>query len=120
MTATSLPRTLATTTVALMSTEPRVSLANAIGALRAELAKAMAAGVGEDLRFRIADIELELSAELGREGGGNLGTNLWFVKVGADAKLQSANTQRILLRLKVEDRAGADPRINDDVLGEPR
>lgn len=70
---------------------PRTSIADAVGALRKDLAEAVARGNGQDLRFKVegVDVELAVACEvsgnnkasfhvfgIGAELGGKLGTTL--------------------------------------------
>jgi len=45
-----------------------IPLASAIRALRTELQEAVRAGEGEDLRFALGPVELELQVQAGSEG----------------------------------------------------
>ncbi|MGH3701282.1 MAG: trypco2 family protein, partial [Pseudonocardiaceae bacterium] len=49
----------------------RVELAQVIGQLRQELSAAMREGEGEDLRFELGTVELELTVAVSREAGPN-------------------------------------------------
>jgi hypothetical protein len=76
--------------------EPVAGLADAIDALRAELAEALRRSVGDSIRFRLRPIELTIQAVVTRGGDGRVG---WGV-LGLGAKLESASTQ--LLKLELE------------------
>lgn len=77
----------------------RVELAQMIGQLRRELSAAMRDGEGEDLRFELGPVELELTVAVSREAGPNAKVRFWVVELGADAKVASQATQRITLTL---------------------
>ena len=77
----------------------RVELAQVIGQLRRELSAAMRAGEGEDLRFELGPVELELTVAVSKEAGPNAKVRFWVVELGADAKVASQTSQRITLTL---------------------
>ncbi|MGH3815899.1 MAG: trypco2 family protein [Pseudonocardiaceae bacterium] len=77
----------------------RVELAQVIGQLRQELTAAMREGAGEDLRFELGPVELELTIAVSREAGPNAKVRFWVVELGADGKMASQATQRITLTL---------------------
>jgi hypothetical protein len=86
-----------------------VELAAVIGQLREELTRAALAGEGEEFRFEVGPIELELTVAVAREAGPNAKVRFWVVELGADARLNSTNTQRIKLTLDLR-RAGEPDR----------
>ncbi|MGH3805877.1 MAG: trypco2 family protein [Pseudonocardiaceae bacterium] len=77
----------------------RVELAQVIGQLRQELSAAMREGEGEDLRFELGTVELELTVAVSREAGPNAKVRFWVIELGADATVSSQATQRITLTL---------------------
>ncbi len=76
-----------------------IELADLIRQLRAELVAAMAAGEGEQLRFALGPVDLELSVSVQREASGSGKLRFWVAEVGADASLSRTDTQLIRLRL---------------------
>jgi hypothetical protein len=90
----------------------RVKLAQVISQLRQELSAAMREGEGEaeELRFELGRVELELTVAVGKEAGPNAKVRFWVVELGAEGKVGSQATQRIMLTL--------DPRRRD-VRGKP-
>jgi hypothetical protein len=92
-----------------------IELGELIGELRRELQQAMAAGVGEPLRFELGPVELEATVVVERGGGGNLKVRFWVVEAGGDGKVNEATTQRI--KLVLQPRVGAtgdNPLISGD------
>jgi hypothetical protein len=73
-----------------------VGLAEAISALRAELLKALDAGDGVPLRFRLAPVELSLQVAVTKEGNGKIG---WHI-LEAGGSYTSVTTQTLRLRLE--------------------
>jgi len=77
----------------------RVELAQVIGQLRRELSAAIRDGEGEELRFELGPVELELTVAVSREAGPNAKVRFWVIELGADATVSSQATQRITLTL---------------------
>lgn len=75
---------------------PVVGLADAIDALREELADAMARGAGHPMRFHIKPIELTIQAVITKDAGGKIG---WGA-LGIGSSYQSASTQTLTLTLQ--------------------
>lgn len=76
-----------------------IRLASAIRALRSELQEAVRAGDGEELRFVLGPIELELQVEASSDVGGDAGIKFWLVSLGAKAgrSSQTSHTMRLSL-----------------------
>lgn len=77
----------------------RVELAQVIGRLRQELTAAMWEGEGEDLRFELGPVELELTVAVSKEAGPNAKVRFWVIELGAEGKVASEATQKITLTL---------------------
>ncbi len=77
----------------------RVELTQVIGQLRQELSAAMREGEGEDLRFELGPVQLELTVAVSREAGANAKVRFWVIELGADGKVASQATQKITLTL---------------------
>jgi hypothetical protein len=87
-------------------------LAQAIGALRRELAQAQQAGAGEDLRFRLGPVEMEFLVEVTKEGSGEAGVKFWVVSVGGKGSIAKGTTHRLTLTLQPYDSVtGADAEV---------
>ena len=82
-----------------MSAEPQIPLAKAIEALRRELAEAQREGEGQDLRFQVGPVELQLQLELSSEVGGEAGLAFWFVSIGGKGSRTSGTTHTVKLTL---------------------
>jgi hypothetical protein len=101
--------------------EPWVGLAEAIGAVRAELTAAMDAGAGERIRFTAEPIELELGVEVHTGGRAEGGVKIGVVSVGASGERSSTASHRLTVRLApVEVATGRSPLIGDDEDAAPR
>jgi hypothetical protein len=98
-----------------MVDEP-VGLAAAIRRLRTELSEARVEGEGEDLRFRLGQVELEFAIEVTREGSGEAGIKFWVVSLGGRAGVSDARTHRVTLSLVPQVRVG--DRWEDALVGQ--
>jgi hypothetical protein len=78
----------------------QISLADAIAELRAELSRARRAATGQDIRFSVEEIEVELSLEFGatRSAGGGFKV---FSFVDLSGKLGASNKAAHKLKLKL-------------------
>jgi hypothetical protein len=96
-------------------------LAQAIGALRRELAQAKLAAAGEDLRFRLGPVEMEFLVEVTKEGSGEAGVRFWVVNVGGKGGVAKGTTHRLTLTLQPYDSlTGADAEVGShEDAGEP-
>lgn len=87
-----------------------VALADVLANLRAELAEAMSAGEGEDLRFELGPVELELTIAVDKEAKPGAKVKFWVLELGAETKLGSTSTQRIKLTLDPRHSAAPEGR----------
>lgn len=83
----------------------RIGVAQAIEQLRRELGDAQDAGANQQLRFEIAEVEMELLVELREEGGPEAKVSFGVLSAGAGAKVGRAHTHRLKLKLNVRDEA---------------
>ncbi|KJE22973.1 hypothetical protein FF36_02747 [Frankia torreyi] len=94
---------------------PWVGLADAIGAVRAELIAAMVAGADAPIRFSVEPVELELGIEVRTGGKADGGVRIGVVSIGASGEKSSTSTHRLTVRLQPVDPAtGRSPLIADD------
>jgi hypothetical protein len=77
----------------------QIPLADAIRALRSELLKAVRAGQGEDIRFALGEVELEMQVEAAREATGEAGIKFWVVSIGGKGSRSSGTTHTVRLTL---------------------
>lgn len=80
-------------------TEP-VGLAEAIGTVRAELARAQAEGEASDWRFSVEQVSLEFSVQFHRAGEGGAGLRLGVVEARLGGSVSRDATHRIQVDLK--------------------
>ena len=94
---------------------PQIPLANAIRAIRAEVVDAVRASDGEELRFALGVVELELQVEAVSEAGGEAGVKFWVVSAGAKGNRKSGSTHTLRVSL-TPIRVGAHGDVTTDVL----
>jgi hypothetical protein len=76
-----------------------IELASVIQDLRSELERAIVAGEGEELRFELGPIELEVTVGVERSTDTSGTVHFWVVEFGTDRKKDTTDTQRIKLSL---------------------
>lgn len=74
-----------------------IELASVIRDLRDELETAVAVGGGEELRFELGPIELEVTVAVERSGGAGGKVRFWVVELGGELKTDATDTQWIKL-----------------------
>ncbi|MFF6786278.1 trypco2 family protein [Streptomyces sp. NPDC012510] len=77
-----------------------VGLAEAIGTVRAELARAQAEGAASDWRFSVEQVSLEFSVQFHRAGEGGAGLRLGVVEARLGGTVSHDSTHRIQVDLK--------------------
>lgn len=100
---------------------PKTSIADAIDALRKDLTEAVARGDGQDLRFKVDGVDVELTVAC--EVGGNNKASFHVLGIGAElgGKLGTTMTHKVKLSLKPADRDGVvrETLIHDTVSTRP-
>jgi hypothetical protein len=84
---------------ASIAAEIRIPLAEAVRALRRELVEAVRQAEGEEIKFALGPVELELQVEVSNETGGAAGIAFWLVTIGGKASRTAATTHTIRLNL---------------------
>ncbi|MCZ2526796.1 trypco2 family protein [Streptomyces sp. HB2AG] len=79
-------------------------LVDAVVSIRDDLMAAAERGAGEDLRFDVGDIELELSVEMRRDARARTGVKAWVVSGEAEAGAGRTRTHRVTVTLRPRDR----------------
>ncbi|MET7936285.1 MULTISPECIES: trypco2 family protein [unclassified Streptomyces] len=98
-----------------MSSESWSGLAEAVGAIRAELQQAMKDGKDEDLKFTAGPVEMEFAVEIKKNGEAR--TKVMVLPWTAEVRggLASTRTHRLKVTLQPVDLEGNDARISNTV-----
>ncbi|MBC7267999.1 MAG: hypothetical protein H5T76_04640 [Streptomyces sp.] len=83
----------------MVDPEP-VGLAEAIGTVRAELARAQAEGAASDWRFSVEQVSLEFSVQFHRAGDGGAGLRLGVVEARLGGSVSHDTTHRVQVDLR--------------------
>ncbi|MCP3956409.1 MAG: hypothetical protein GY719_01010 [bacterium] len=94
--------------------EGKIRLAAVVQQLREELIEAMAAGEGEELRFDLDDVKVEVQAVVTREAQGKGGVKFWVLDAEVAGKIQDSRTQKITLSLKPRRGPGGKVTLGDE------
>ncbi len=97
----------------------QMSVAEAIAALRRELASALAEGWYEHLRFELGSVELQLQVTVTRQANGKLGWQI--IEFGGASEKLEVQTLKITLNPKILNQDGtpinfsiSGPHANED------
>jgi hypothetical protein len=82
-----------------VAAEFEIPLAEAVRALRSELVEAVREGAGEEVRFALGPVELELALALTKEAGVEGGVRFWVVSLGGKGTRTTASTHTVRLTL---------------------
>ncbi len=92
--------------------ESPFELANVVQGLRQELLKAVEQAKGEELRFEVQEMELELQVGVTAGGEAGVGLKFWVVELGSvKGTLERSTVQTVRLKLKPAGKGGALPRL---------
>ena len=95
-------------------TTDKLELALMIKGLRAQLAEAQKDGEGEDIRFTIEDVELELQVTAEKQKGAGVSAKFYVLTSKVDGSTKDTVTQKLKLKLKVSKHNEQDVLISDD------
>lgn len=90
-----------------------IELAEAIAHLRAQLQAAIKEGEGQELRFKIQEIDVELKCTVMRQAEAGAGVKFMVVNAKAGGKMSSEAVQTIKLRLTAASKGGGQTLLND-------
>ncbi|WP_432198784.1 trypco2 family protein [Streptomyces sp. bgisy027] len=88
-----------------------MGLAEAVRAVRKELAEAIADGEGSAVRFDVGPVELEFTVDVRKEHGVDGGVRVWVLSAGGRGKKTSGNTHRMHVSLTPVTEDGQPVRI---------
>ena len=91
----------------------KLELAAMIKALRLELVKAQQEGEGEEIRFNIEDVELEVQIAAERQVKGGVSAKFYVLTGKLDGSKKDAVTQKLKLKLKASTADGKPLEVSD-------
>lgn len=98
-----------------------IPLSEMIQTLRSELKVAMKEGGGDELKFEVGEVELELQVRIQNDKEGKGGIKFWVLTAGAGGKKSDETVHTFRLKLKpVKGDSNAPVRVSDKVNGLPR
>ncbi|MFB7495080.1 trypco2 family protein [Streptomyces sp. NPDC056161] len=92
-----------------------IELSDLLTSLRAEIDRARLAAAGQDVRFRINSIDLELQVAVEKTAEANAGVKFWVVSLGGKGGGKTAHTHTVKLSLAAETDDGEPVLTDDDV-----
>ena len=87
----------------------RPELAETVEALRAELARAAAAGGGAGFQFPVAGVQLEFHVVVTKSGEGRAGVKFWVVELGGAGSYTREEIQTVTVTLGAPVDQSGDP-----------
>jgi hypothetical protein len=84
-----------------------IGLREAVAALRADLSASIRDSAGEDLRFEVGEITLQLQVEVERVAEGRAGIRFWVVDVGGGGSRSTRSTHVVTVPLRPRTGTGA-------------
>jgi hypothetical protein len=97
---------------------PQIELAEAVEAVRREVAAAAERAADERFRFEVGTVELEFSVELRRDARVNGKVRAWVLSAGAEAGAEHTRAHRVTVTLTPVDTAtGGNILVGHDDLG---
>lgn len=92
-----------------------IELADLLASLRSEIGRARLNAAGQDVRFRINNIELELQVAVEKSAEADAGVRFMVVSFGGKGTAKSAQTHVVKLSLTAETDTGGQVLTGDDV-----
>ncbi|MGH7494799.1 MAG: trypco2 family protein [bacterium] len=91
----------------------QIELAEAVAHLRTQLQAAIKEGEGQELRFVLQEINVELKCSLTREAGVSGGVKFWVVDAKTKGTLGDETVQTIRLKLTPAGKDGGQTLLSD-------
>jgi hypothetical protein len=92
-----------------------IELADLLTSLRSEINRARLDATGQDVRFRVNAINLEIHVAVEKSAEADAGVRFWVVSVGGKAGGKSGQTHVVKLSLAAETETGGPVLTGDDV-----
>ncbi|SOD66815.1 hypothetical protein SAMN06297387_12736 [Streptomyces zhaozhouensis] len=90
-----------------------IELADLLASLRSELNRARLDAAGEDVRFRVGSIDLELQVAVEKSADAKAGVRFWVVSLDGGGSVKSTHTHTVRISLAAET-GGGDPVLTGD------
>jgi Trypsin-co-occurring domain 2 len=87
----------------------QLELADTVEALRAELARAAAAGTDAEFQFPVAGAQLEFHVAVTKSGEGKAGVKFWVVELGGAGSYAREEIQKVTVTLGAPVDRNGDP-----------
>jgi hypothetical protein len=87
----------------------QLELAETVEALRAELARAAAAGAGADFQFPVTGVQLEFHVGVTKTGESKTGVRFWVVELGGSGSYAREEIQTVTVTLGAPVDQNGDP-----------
>jgi hypothetical protein len=98
----------------------QLELAETVEALRGELARAAAAGVGTGFQFPVTEVKLEFHVGVTKAGEGKAGVRFYVVELGGSASFKQEEIQTVTVTLGAPvDQSGSPVKIYRGSAEEP-
>ncbi|MCC9311371.1 hypothetical protein LN042_30650 [Kitasatospora sp. RB6PN24] len=98
--------------------QPQIELAEAVEAVRREVAAAAERAAGERFRFEVGTVELEFSVELRRDARADGKVRAWVLSAGVEAGAAQTRAHRVTVTLTPLDTVtGGNVLVGNDDLG---
>lgn len=95
-----------------------IELAEAVEAVRRQLAAAAERAAGERFQFEVGTVELEFGVELRRDGKATGGVRAWVLSADLEASAGRTRSHRVTVTLTPKDLAtGENVRVGNSDLG---
>lgn len=94
-------------------------LSDVVSRLREDLRAAMIEGAGQDIKFKLETVELELKVVAKRTGEGKAGIKFWVINAEGGGKFEREQTQTIKLKLVPELVSGGTVAISGETVERP-
>jgi Trypsin-co-occurring domain 2 len=89
-----------------LADQPKIPLADAIRALREELAQAVRDGKDGEVRFQVGPVDLEFQVEISKEASGQAGIAFWLITAGGGGSRRRTTANTVKINLQPVDASG--------------
>jgi hypothetical protein len=93
----------------------RIGLVEVISTLRTELTAALEQADGEELRFPVEGMQVQLHVGVTQDRAARSGLRFWVVELGTDAHVVHEQVQRVTVTLGAPQREGDTVAVRDEI-----